>query len=189
MSSPTVCNPRAEASALLPEGHEARVLEPSPPASTDPDWFADFHDPLTPGDPAAELPVDPAASRVLGDWFGFATAVLEELRRTDGARQVGRVQLWPEHFDPAVELGDRGADQRASYGASPGDVDHEQPYLYVAAWAEIDRTVPFWNDGAFNGASITYRELQATADPFETALDFLRTGHRILTGSPAGQVA
>ena len=34
-------NPRAEATLLLPSGFEARVLEPSLPVNTDPDWFAD----------------------------------------------------------------------------------------------------------------------------------------------------
>ncbi|HEX9888994.1 MAG TPA: hypothetical protein VGA69_05920, partial [Nitriliruptorales bacterium] len=47
----------------------------------------------------------------------FATAVLEELRRTDGTLDAGRVQRWPEHFDPAVELARADAGQRASYGS------------------------------------------------------------------------
>ena len=32
-------------------------------------------------------------------------------------------QLWPEHFDLAIELGDEDAGTRANYGASPGDDD------------------------------------------------------------------
>jgi hypothetical protein len=144
-------------------------------------WFDGFHDPLAPEDPDTPLDVDPEASRAIGAWCGFATGVLEELRRTEGAEDVGRVQLWPEHFDPAVELGSHDKGHRASYGASPGDDAHDEPYLYVAAWGEIDRANPYWNDEAFNGGGISYAELRASDDPFRTALEFLRTGYRILT--------
>ncbi len=87
-------------------------------------WFDGFHDPPDPSDPLAELTVDPATTDAIGDWFGFATSVLEELRRTPGAEHVSRVQLWPEHFDPAVEMGAHDRGRRASYGASPGDPSH-----------------------------------------------------------------
>lgn len=145
-------------------------------------WFEGFHDPLAPRDPTDLLHVDAVAAAALGDWFGFATAVLEELRRTDGAEAVGRVQLWPEHFDASVELGDAGTGRRASYGASPGDDAHPEPYLYVAAWGEIDRSDPYWNDTAFNGASLAYRRLLAADDQYATALAFLRRGHARLVG-------
>ena len=46
MTTPKPRHARNEATALLPTGHEARVLEPSPPVNTDPDWFAD--DPTDP---------------------------------------------------------------------------------------------------------------------------------------------
>ena len=327
MSTPIVRNPRADAQALLPTGHEARVLEPSPPANTDPDWFADdptdpagatgrlvsptpdgeitwyelgagdpaiathahdhwlvdrplaslpegfastrdalhqvaffalapkrfavtgklglrwtrggfgtpfyatnggdeqvrverdllvvqsgdevrwirptnlagaceflaiafreawfdgFHDPPAPAAPDAPLHIDGEAADALADWFGFATAVLEQLRRTAGATDVGRVQLWPEHFDPAVELGDADAGHRASYGASPGDDAHAEPYLFVAAWGDIDRAEPYWNDATFNGASLSYQELLGADDPATAALDFLRRGHALLTAA------
>ena len=81
------------------------------------------------------LDVDPAAAAFLGDWYGFAASVLEELRAsaaTDVDRS--RVQLWPEHFDLAVELGSEAAGAPAAYGLSPGDDDHAEPYLYVAPW-------------------------------------------------------
>lgn len=145
-------------------------------------WFEGFHDPPAPAGPDVPLTVDPAGAAALDDWFGFATAVLEELRRTRAARDVSRVQLWPEHFDPAVEQGGPDAGQRASYGASPGDDAHPEPYLYVAAWGGIDRSDPYWNDTAFNGASLAYAELLAADDQYATALDFLGHGHRRLTG-------
>lgn len=145
-------------------------------------WFDGFHDPPAAGDPDADLTVEPDAAAALADWFGFATAVLEEARRTEGAADVSRVQLWPEHFDPAVEMGPADAGLRASYGASPGDAAHPEPYLYVAAWGEIDRGDPYWNDEHFNGAALPYRALLAADDQFAVALGFLRAGHALLAG-------
>jgi hypothetical protein len=68
------------------------------------------------------LDIDPAAAAFLGDWYGFAAAALEELRASAGDDvDPSRVQLWPEHFDLAVELGSEAAHARAAYGLSPGD--------------------------------------------------------------------
>ena len=145
------------------------------------EWFADFHDPLRPADPSALLEVSEEASRQLGRWFEFATEALERARRTDGAEEVSEVQLWPEHFDASMEMGSQKG-QRASYGGSPGDGNHGEPYLYVAAWGEIDRNDAFWNDEHFNGASLGYSELVASGDPQEAALEFLVRGYRTLTG-------
>jgi hypothetical protein len=141
------------------------------------DWFPSFHDPLAPVDPDTPLSVDPDASRAIGDWFGFATSVLEELRRTDGAIDAGRVQLWPEHFDPAIEMGSADAGRRAGYGASPGDGSSEEPYLYVVPWAGVpDRSDPYWNAERFGGSLLPYRDLLDAADQRAVALDFFRTG-------------
>ena len=142
------------------------------------EWFPGFHDPLDPADPDAPLSVDPAASRAIGDWFGFATSVLEELRRTDGAVDASRVQLWPEHFDPAMEMGSADAGRRASYGASPGDGSSTEPYLYVAPWSGVpDEDDPYWNARAFGGALLSYGDLLDAEDQRATALDFFRTGY------------
>jgi hypothetical protein len=145
-------------------------------------WFDGFHDPPAPVDADAPLGVDEEAAAALADWFGFATAVLEEARRTEGAQEVSRVQLWPEHFDPAVEMGSADDGRRASYGASPGDADHPEPYLYVAAWGDVDRDDPYWNDPHFNGAALPYAALLAAEDQFRVALEFFREGHRRLAG-------
>lgn len=145
-------------------------------------WFEDFHDPLTPVGGEEGLQIDPKAALAIGDWFGFATLVLESARRTPGAEDVTRVQLWPEHFDPAFEMGSHEKGHRASFGASPGDEANPEPYLYVAAWEEIDRSDPFWNDASFNGASLSYQELLDSKNQIETAVDFLKQGHETLTG-------
>ena len=92
------------------------------------------------------------------------------------------MQLWAEHFDPATEIGDADAGSRASFGASPGDADHLEPYLYVGAWGEIDRSEDFWNDTHFTGASLSYAQLLAVDDQRQTALDFFRDGLALLRG-------
>jgi hypothetical protein len=132
------------------------------------------YSPSTPAAPDTCLPVNPAAAAALGAWFGFAWSVLEQLRFDGRPLSPGRVQLWPEHFEPAVDLGKESAGRRASFGASPGDDAHPEPYLYVSPWRK--RAGAFWNDGTFGGASLTYAALLAADDQRETALAFFRRG-------------
>ncbi|MFI4985276.1 MAG: hypothetical protein ACHP93_03550 [Solirubrobacterales bacterium] len=116
---------------------------------------------LLPGEVSESEPldVDPEASAFLGDWFGFAASVLEELRAgvTDEI-EPSRVQLWPEHFDLAVELGAEPLEARAGYGASPGDELHREPYLYVTPWSEVSPG-ELWQAEAFRGAELPYAAL------------------------------
>jgi hypothetical protein len=118
----------------------------------------------------------------LGEWYGFACSVLEELR-AEGARAdppPSRVQLWPEHFDLSVDLGDETADTKGTFGASPGDADHPEPYLYVTHWAETVADDPFWNATSFAGATLPLGALVAAPDERAAALDFFRRGRRVL---------
>jgi hypothetical protein len=148
----------------------------------DPDSKGHFDVPEM-GDEHRALGVRSEHVAFLSDWFGFATSVLEELRLDRRADDTtGRVQLWPEHFDVAVELGDADERRRASYGASPGDAAHPEPYLYVAPWSEPDRSTGYWNDAAFSGASMAHAELLATADQRAAALDFYCQGLELLIG-------
>jgi len=118
------------------------------------------------------LRVDAAASVFLGDWYGFSTSVLEQLRAGLGAdADPSRVQLWPEHFDLAVELGAESAGARAAYGASPGDEAHPEPYLYVAPW-EAPEAGPLWQATGFGGAELPYSTLLAATDQRAVALTF-----------------
>lgn len=145
------------------------------------DWFPDFHDPLDPFDPDTRLRVDDAAGRVLGQWFHFGFEVLGELGDRGGPEsEPSEVQLWPEHFDPATELGSESEGKRASYGASPGDADHAEPYIYVAPWGEVERADPYWNDDAFEGASLSYSDLMRSSHPVDRAVDFLYEGYRLI---------
>lgn len=128
-----------------------------------------------------ELRIDPAAAAFLGRWFCFATLVVAELQvGADGALDPGLVQLWPEHFDVATELGSEAAGGRAAYGASPGDADHAEPYLYVAPWSARPEG-ELWNATAFPGAELGYAALLAATDPVAAARDFFRTRLAALT--------
>jgi len=144
-------------------------------------WFPDFGDPLPPIDPDSELSLDIDAVLTVAEWFEFGYEALNRMRGYGSAEdEVSEVQIWPEHFDAAMEMGSEARGQRASYGASPGDAAHPEPYIYVSAWGEIDRSNRYWNDTAFNGASLGYDRLLGEADPVTTALVFLLEGHRIL---------
>jgi hypothetical protein len=123
--------------------------------------------------------VDTASATALGDFYGLACSVLEQLRADEGDGDPSIVQLWPEHFDLAIELGSESAGQRANFGFSPGDDDHAEPYLYVGPWsAEISGEL--WNATGFKGAELTYSDLIATDDHRRTALDFMRERYRAL---------
>jgi len=136
--------------------------------------------PTTAVDPSAPLHIDIDSARYLGDLYGLATSVLEELRaRSAPEEAASRVQLWPEHFDVALELGDESAGRRAGYGLSPGDDDHDAPYLYVVPWGPCP-TDAWWNATYFSGASCDLSELLAAPDQRAYALDFFEEGRRRL---------
>ena len=139
------------------------------------------HDSPELGDIDRPLDVRADVGEFLGAWFGLATAALEELRFTPGVIDPERVQLWPGHFDPAIAAGDAESGRRATYGFSPGDHSHDEPYIYVAAWGDVDRSDPFWNEEDFNGASLSYGALCAAEDHYGAAVDFLRDGYARLS--------
>jgi hypothetical protein len=142
----------------------------------------DVYTPTTPLEPDEPLRLDDASSRLLGEWFGFACSVLEELRvRADRTDTPARVQLWPEHFDLSVDLGDEAAGARGTYGASPGDDAHPEPYLYVTPWTQQPDD-PVWNDSTFPGASLALGELVAADDQRRAALDLFAGAHDVLHG-------
>jgi hypothetical protein len=129
----------------------------------------------TDGEQAREpLGVDAAAAAALASWYEFATAALERLRGEAQASEAASAPiLWPEHFDLAIEMGDEALGWRATYGFSPGDGDHPEPYAYVAPWA-AQPPGELWNARGFGGAELGYAELLASGDPWRAALDFMR---------------
>ncbi len=88
------------------------------------------------------------------------------------AEDASIVRIWPEHFDAAIDAGDPARNQRGTYGASPGDRHHAEPYLYASPWA--GRISDFFGDPTFKGASVLYDELLAAPDPMAAAVAFLR---------------
>jgi len=149
-------------------------------AGVEPTTVAAEHDSPELGDINADLGTTEEAGRFLGEWYGFSWAVIEELRLTPGAVDVERTQLWPGHFDAAIAMGDAEAGKRATFGMSPGDASHDEPYIYVAAWGDVDRSDPYWNETNFNGASLDYSALLAADDAYATALEFVRGGYQRL---------
>jgi hypothetical protein len=127
--------------------------------------------PVTPLVPDAPLDIDLGAAALLAAWFALAAGVLADMGDT--------VTLWPEHFDVATEAGDEARGQRGTFGASPGDVGHSEPYLYVTPWAELPRD-DYWNDAAFGGASLGYGELARVRDPAARATEFYERGRGLL---------
>jgi hypothetical protein len=87
------------------------------------------------------------------------------------------VQLWPEHFDISTDWAG------TTFGASPGDPTHAEPYLYVSVSDDrIDRKDTFWND-AF-GASLPYADLVGSRDPRGVAFAFFRAASARLVADP-----
>ncbi len=121
-------------------------------ATVDPDTARE-HDSPEVGDVDEVLAVDGRSSDFLGAWYSMAFEALTRVGSSDAAIEPSPPQLWPGHFDPAIESGTEAT--RASYGASPGDDAIPEPYLYVALWypdqAGIDAGDPFWNASSFTG--------------------------------------
>jgi hypothetical protein len=159
----------------------------------DVEWVAD-NDIPEPGDLDRPLAIDPEAAGALADWYGFAWSILEELRAEEASIEASRPQLWPEHFDPAIEIGRAERQERASYGFSPGDVTKAAepgpeplPYVYVGPWFPDARPdSEFWNATGFPGALIRHADIVAAgasgAEQRAFVLDFLRKGRSLLLG-------
>jgi hypothetical protein len=78
--------------------------------------------------------------------------------------------LWPEHFDIAIEL------DQATYGVSPGDDDHPEPYAYISLWSPPTDLVTgpdhFWNAVGFTGAERPWtNDASAMTDFFRAGRD------------------
>ncbi len=128
------------------------------------------------GDVHQSLDVDPDSAEFLGDWFGMSFAALELLRSDSESVDPSRPQLWPGHFDAAIEVGDE--DHRGSYGASPGDASIDEPYLYVSIWwpdrLGVSGEDPFWNAPSFVGRILKLSDFTPDADPVVEAAAFWR---------------
>lgn len=135
-------------------------------------WFDGFGDELELD--AGPLYVSRTASLFVGGLLELGQSAINRFAQVVPGG-ITEVWIWPEHFDLATEAGDGEA--KASYGVSPGDHAHDEPYFYVSAWGRIDRSNRFWNDPAFNGASLAYREVREV----EAVVEFFMNGHSALS--------
>jgi len=118
------------------------------------------------------LEINLAAAKALADWYAFGAAVLERLAAESGPEDAPSPPiLWPEHFDLAIELGSEPDGLRATYGFSPGDDQHPEPYAYVGPWAP-QPPGELWNARGFGGAELGYAELRQAEDQEAVALEF-----------------
>lgn len=135
-----------------------------------------------PGEPGAPLPVDPVAVEHLAAWYALGDAVLEDLRAAAGpGDDPSEVQLWPEHFDIATEIGPDG--RRGGFGFSPGDDGHPLPYLYGLPWTRPEPGDTFWDDPHFRGRSLGITALLTTGDNHAATLAFLVECRRRIGGT------
>jgi len=148
-------------------------IEPGAPATV--------YTPTTPLTPDAPLVIDRTAAGALAAWFALGWTALESLGAdAPSAESASDPTLWPEHFDAAIDLGDEDRGARGTFGASPGDAAHPEPYLYVTHWADVPDD-PYWNDAAFAGASLSYSALAASPDATAAIRVFFGRGHATLS--------
>lgn len=114
--------------------------------------------------PDDQLAIDPAAAASLANWFELVEVALEEIRRRHSRHGPTIPQLWPEHFDLAFSMAE------INFGGSPGDAEHDDPYLYVGPWSPVDG--PAWNEPW--GMSLPW----AAVGDWSDAVDFFDSGLR-----------
>jgi hypothetical protein len=114
-------------------------------------------------DPDAELAIDPRAAALMAGFYALVQAALVVLAAELAPEGPSEIQLWPEHFDVATTI------SQVNYGGSPGDADHDEPYLYVGPFEPPSRG-GFWNEPF--GASLPWGEIAGVDD----ALRFFHEG-------------
>ena len=114
-------------------------------------------------DPDADLVVDPGAAALLADFYALVQAALTVFAAELAGEGPSEIQLWPEHFDLATTI------SKVNFGGSPGDADHDEPYLYVGPLEPPTRG-GFWNEPF--GASRPWGEIAGVDD----AVRFFREG-------------
>jgi hypothetical protein len=114
------------------------------------------------GDVDAPLVLDADLVAGITDCYAFGWRALDNV--AGQARSAAPIQLWPEHFDASclVAVGP-GENDRCDLGVSPGDDQHEDPYLYVSPWvARRPGDAAYWN--ASFGALVPLAPTTTTAD-------------------------
>ena len=140
------------------------------------------------GDAERPLELDARSIELIARWYELGSGFLATLRSAgaDDAVPPSEPQIWPEHFDLALDLGDEGAGTRVNVGFSPGDAFSGEPYVYVGPW---DRTVleggdPVW-DAPF-GATAGWSAVMATGAPHEHLSGLVARARAAVAAGAAG---
>jgi hypothetical protein len=109
---------------------------------------AQVYPPATPLEPDEPLFIDAESARVLAGWYELADEALRRFAAESGCPQ--EPTLWPEHFDLGITV------EATNYGASPGDGEIAQPYVYAGPHDGPPRRDAFWNAsfGAARGIDV-----------------------------------
>lgn len=174
---------RASTTAQAIDGASLRTLAEMAGVDLDADLDVG-HDTPPVGDVDEPLAVDTAAALALSRWYAVVGAALDAFSAARPSSSPSAGQLWPEHFDVALDAAfDPSAPsaRRVNLGGSPGDGFHAEPYLYVGPWTDDRPGDPaFWN--APFGAVLGYERLAATDDPVDAAAAFFVDGFDRLAG-------
>jgi hypothetical protein len=155
----------ADGEVLAPDGRRAPVTSLREAAE-----HVGLADATTlPDDP---LEVDPEHVATLAALFARGDSALRALLAAARAdEEPSEIHLWPEHFDIAIELGAGPA--RATYGVSPGDREHADPYAYVTPWT-APPPGPLWQADGFAGAAAAADDVDAIVAFWRERRDALR---------------
>ena len=137
------------------------------------------------GDVDLPLSIERTAAAVVAGWFALVAQSLDAVvADLDATAAPTMVQLWPEHFDVALDVAfdpSAATERRVNLGGSPGDGWRAEPYLYVGPWTGDRPGDPaFWN--APFGAVLGHEDVASSADPGAAAVAFFRRGLALLSG-------
>lgn len=153
----------------------------------DAEQFSVGHDTPSLGDIDRALTIGTDTFRAIGDWFTVVAVALDAVAGsvTDPRSNPSVAQIWPEHFDLAVDLAfdpHRADARRVNVGGSVGDGFEAEPYLYVGPWTDDRPGDPtFWN--APFGAVLRRTDLLASDDPAGAAAAFFDHGVTLLASA------
>jgi hypothetical protein len=131
------------------------------------------------GDVDEPLVLDSDAACRIADWYDIIARALDRLvLETSADDPASLAQLWPEHFDVALDMAFDRAEpttRRVNVGGSPGDGFDVAPYLYVGPWTPDRPGDPeYWN--APFGATLAAHSVTSGPDPVGAASAFFRSG-------------
>jgi hypothetical protein len=129
---------------------------------------ASVYTPATVCDPDAPLDIDPVSADAVAQWHALGDDALRRWAAVLDPAAPAQATLWPEHFDVAIEV------DGVTYGASPGDDDIAEPYLYVSTPPDRRSSGRFWN--APFGATSSWEAISDAPD----AVRFFESGRRHL---------